>query len=489
MHSPTGAKSSNETKTKSYETKRAMSSMQMMLDATPFAGLAREITTRGLIQACLRRRLVERDVKVAKMLHAAGEALKEGELREPSEQGEWKEAGEQGEWKEAGEWKDLEEVERNLKRASETLESQAAKSSCDVYTAKAKLQLAGRLAKLCEMTKEAAELRGLDALFVSADGLAQAAEDASALEATVRAEISAHYAAIVASLEGKWGARKAHKDIEAFVIKQQEPAFLQHREALDAPIFELGEVRAYNSKGPEGLKGLKGLDGPVTIGVKIVLPRSFDDKKKGAVGANAIFYTKKTEKGAEKGGDEWVPIAGNVVDKDCAVTVERYRLLQDALEGRAELKEHIKSLLLARVGTSASESPWYEALSKGDFKLVALCHEQEDATLGLAMCQLATVVGPASMTAELQQTKEQIVATMRAGLEADAPPRYFTISTSCMKRKAIGEGPSESGDAAPVDGEPRGEDPEDSVESPAKRSRCSSSGREATVGVATDMEA
>ena len=59
--------------------------------------------------------------------------------------------------------------------------------------------------------------------------------------------------------------------------------------------------------------------------MKIVLPRSFDDKKKGAVGGNAVFYTKK-------GGDEWVPIAGNVVDKDCAVTVERYRLLQDALD-------------------------------------------------------------------------------------------------------------------------------------------------------------
>ena len=149
-----------------------------------------------------------------------------------------------------------------------------------------------------------------------------------------------------------------------------------------------------------------------------------------------------------------------------------------------ELNEHIKSLLLARVG--AAESPWYEALSKGDFKLVALCHEQEDATLGLAMCQLATVVGPASMTAELEETMEQIVATMRAGLEADAPPRYFTIT---MKRKAIGEEPSEPGDAAPAEGESHGEDSEESVESPAKRSRCSSSGREATVGVATDMEA
>ena len=42
---------------------------------TPFAGLAREITTRGLRNACLGRSLVERDVKVAKMLHAAGEAF------------------------------------------------------------------------------------------------------------------------------------------------------------------------------------------------------------------------------------------------------------------------------------------------------------------------------------------------------------------------------------------------------------------------------
>ena len=72
------------------------------------------------------------------------------------------------------------------------------------------------------------------------------------------------------------------------------------------------------------------------------------------------------------------------------------------------------------------------------------------------------------MTAELEETMEQIVATMRAGLEADAPPRYFTIS---MKRKASGEEPSESGDAAPVEGEPRGEDSVEPVESPAKCQR------------------
>ena len=154
---------------------------------TPFAGLAREITTRGLSSACLGRSLVERDVKVAKMLHAAGEALKE--------------AG--GAGGEQGDWRDFEEVERNLKRAAETLESQASKSSCDAYTAKAKLDLAGRLVKLCEKTKEAAELRGLDAGRVDPDGLAQAAEDASALEATIRAEISAHYAAIVAGSGGR----------------------------------------------------------------------------------------------------------------------------------------------------------------------------------------------------------------------------------------------------------------------------------------------
>ena len=439
--------------------------MQMMLDdaaaaatpvkgapatpVTPFKGLAREITTCGLIRACLGRRAAERNVKVARMLHAAGKALGI-ESVEPKEAGEQGEAGGAG-GEQGDDWKDFEEVERNLKRAAETLESQASKSSCDVETAKAKLDLADLLKKLGEMTKQAAELRGLDAGRVDPDGLAQAAVDASELEATIRAEIGAHYAAIVAGLEGRWGTRKAHKDIEAFVIKQQEPALLQHRDVKDAPIFELG---AYSSKG---------LEAPaVTIGVKIVLPRSFDDVKKGAVGANAIFYTKK-------GGDERVPIAGNVVDKDCAVTVERYRLLQDALDSRAELKEHIKSLLLARVGPPASVSPWYEALAKGDFKLVALCHEQEDATLGLAMCQLATVVGPASMTAELEETMEQIVATMRAGLEADAPPRYFTIS---MKRKAIGEEPGESGDAAPAEGESRdSEDSEEPVESPAKRQR------------------
>ena len=65
------------------------------------------------------------------------------------------------------------------------------------------------------------------------------------------------------------------------------------------------------------------------------------------------------------------------------------------------------------------------------------------------------------MTAELEETMEQIVQTMRAGLQADAPPRYFTIS---MKRKAIGEEPSESSES-------RGEDLEESVESPAKRQR------------------
>ena len=482
MPSPTGAShpTKRNDKLRTNETMSSMPPMMpMMLDddaaaaatpvkgapatpVTPFAGLARELTTCGLIQACLRRRLVvEREAKVAKMLHAAGEALKEEGAG--GEQGEQGEAGGADEWKD---WKDFEEAERNLKRAAETLESQASKSSYDVYTAKAKLDLAGRLKKLGEMTKEAAELRGLDAGRVDPDALAQAAVDASELEATIRAEIDAHYAAIVAGLEGKWGTRKAHKDIEAFLIKQQEPALLQHPNVKDAPIFELGELRAYNSKGLKGPEGLEGLKGPVTIGVKIVLPRSFDDVKKGAVGANGIFYTKKTEEteDTKKGGDEWVPVAGNVVDKDCAVTVERYRLLQDALDGRAELKEHIRSLLLARVG--GAESPWYEALSKGDFKLVALCHEQEDATLGLAMCQLATVVGAASMTTELEETMEQIVATMRAGLEADAPPRYFTLSTSCMKLKAIGEEPSDPVDSA-------------SVEPARKRSRCGS-GREAT---------
>ena len=123
----------------------------------------------------------------------------------------------------------------------------------------------------------------------------------------------------------------------------------------------------------------------------------------------SINLATAADDGPEGAAAAWKPIEGRVVDKDYAATFDRYRLLQSAVDTRADMKGYIRQLLLERVGET---SPWSAALLASDFKLVALVHEPEDGAFGLVICQMATAVHQRSMTPELKRVMEQIVQNM-----------------------------------------------------------------------------
>jgi hypothetical protein len=346
------------------------------------ARLSFEMTTGDLIKAGLKSRMIRREVSVGRLMHRAWEAF---------------------------EAKDFEKAFALLREAAAKSDRHASKQDYkDAKDAVAKRELATRVEELVEMMVAMMDLKGLDGL-VEEEVLVEAAAQAQALEATIGAKIKASLDAIVAQLEGRWGKRgNAHKAIESFLIKGEEPKLLGL--AKKERLFELGEVEVYGRK-------------RVTVAVRFFLPRSLNDEDNGAVGANAILY----EKAAEAADGEWVPIAGSPVNKKFAATTDRYRLLNAAVNYDPDVKAHLRELLLGRFGAT---SPWHEALSAGKYKVVPIGHVQEHGASGFVLYQLATVVDEGMMTAELADKMAKIKANMTAGAKAGEAPRYFTISAS-----------------------------------------------------------
>ena len=318
------------------------------------------MTTWDLIEAGLKSRMVAREVAVGRLMHRAGAAF---------------------------EAKDFEKAGALLREAAGKLSRHASKPDCtDAKAAAAKRELATRVEELVEKTK------GLEALKGMNGG-----------EEAIGAKIKAHRDAVVAGLEGRWGKKgEAHKAIESFLINGEEPKLLGL--AKGERVFELGAVEVYGRE-------------RATVGVRFVLPRSFNDKANGAVGANAILY--------ELVEGEWVPIAGSPVNKKYGATTGRYRLLNEAVNERADVKEHLRTILLDRVGAT---SPWHAVISEDKYKVVALGHVQEDGASGYVLYQLAIVAAAESMSPELAETMAAIKANMTAGSKAGEAPRYFTIA-------------------------------------------------------------
>jgi hypothetical protein len=194
---------------------------------------------------------------------------------------------------------------------------------------------------------------------------------------------------IVASLKGRWGKPASHDAIRKLLIEGVESDIAKR--AKDARIFEIGVVLG------------------VTVGVGFVVPRSFNDEDNAAVGSNAFLF--------EKVGSSWVPLTRSPVRKSYAATVGFYLAVKDAVNTRPEIAEHLRTILLAAIG---STSPWHKVISDGDFKSVPLIHLR--GTTGLALYQLAIV--PGSITPELAH----VMATIKANMTSNAAgPIYFTI--------------------------------------------------------------
>jgi hypothetical protein len=319
----------------------------------------------ALILAGRDSRAIEREVRVARSLHLAWEA-----------------------W----EAKDLENASLHLRRVSSKLTRQAAK--LDSYVAKKSRDLAAAKRDLAARVGEIGAMHAK-----SGDEIAE-----------IAALIAGHRDSIVASLEGRWGTSEAHPAIEAVRIKGEEPAISNLLK--NAKLFEIGVVDVL------GRTRCKSKE----IGLKFALPRSFDDGVNGAVGANGFLFEKNAD-------GEWVQMTGSPMNKNHSATTGLYHLLDDAVNTRPEIKEHLSAMLLKRVG---STSPWHKPLSTGDFQTVPLGHKL--GTLGVLLYQLAIV--PDSMTPELQRTMAVITATMTKAAKPEADPSYFTVGA---KRKATSE--------------------------------------------------
>jgi len=111
------------------------------------------------------------------------------------------------------------------------------------------------------------------------------------------------------------------------------------------------------------------------------------------------------------------------VNKNDLETALLYRLVKKAVNGRADIKETIRALLLKSL--EASASAWHAVLSKGDYTLEVLLRERESSTVGLGMYQLAIVPATESMTPELAETMALIKTNMTKGVGSVA--RYFTM--------------------------------------------------------------
>ena len=216
---------------------------------------------------------------------------------------------------------------------------------------------------------------------------------------------------VVASLKGRWGKPAAHDAIRKLLIEAVESDIAKR--AKDARIFEIGDVLG------------------VTVGVGFVVPRSFNDEDNAAVGSNAFLF--------EKVGPSWVPMTRSPVRKDYAATVGLYRAVKDAVNTRPEITEHLRTVLLAAIG---SGSPWHKVISEGDFQSVPLIHMR--GTTGLALYQLAIV--PGSIAPDLAHVMATIVANMTRNA---AGPIYFTIGEpsagSAPSKRALAEEESAEG--------------------------------------------
>ena len=109
--------------------------------------------------------------------------------------------------------------------------------------------------------------------------------------------IAGHLDDIRASLEGKWGAPKAHNAMAEFLIDDVETDLA--RSAKGAPIFEVAVVSVHRVD--------------VTLGASFIVPRSFAKRDaangavNGAVGPNAFLF-QKADKAGSASGDSWVPL-------------------------------------------------------------------------------------------------------------------------------------------------------------------------------------
>jgi hypothetical protein len=360
----------------------ALEEARLLAARLSFSQLWFQMTTGDLMKAGFKSRMIDREVSVGRLMHGAWEAFKA---------------------------KDFEKAFALLREAAAKSDRHASKQDYkDAKDAVAKRELATRVEELVAMMvatmKEIEDLKGLDGL-VEEEVLVEAAAQEQALEATIGAKIKASRDAIVAGLEGRWGKRgNAHKAIESFLIKGEEPKLVGLEKK--GRLFELGEVEVYGRK-------------RVTVAVRFSLPRSLNDEDNGAAGANGILY--------ELVDGEWVPIAGSPVNKKFAATTGWYRMLNEAVNNRPDVKAYLRELLLGRFGAT---SPWYEALSAGKYKVVTLGHVQEHGASGFVLYQLATVVDEGMMTAELADKMAKIKANMTAGAKAGEAPRYFTISAS-----------------------------------------------------------
>ncbi len=323
-----------------------------------------------------------------------------------------------------------------MSRAAGKLRRRAAREESE--SAEAKLELARRLEAIAEQAKELDDLQGLNGDQVEEFLLVEAAAQAEALEASIRAKLEGLRDETVAGLRGVWGTEAAHDGLVKVLIDGEESALSTL--ARKAKLFEVGSVSV------DGREETR-------YAVSFVVPRSF--VANGSVGANAFVF-----KWVDGG---WELMTGSVVDKKPEVTVGLYRLVGEKVNECAEIKAHIQTLMLKALEASASRaSPLHALIAKGTYKVVMLVHKLKHRTAGLAMYQLAIVADAESMSgssAELAETFSTIKVNMTAGAKAGEAPRYFTLA---MKRESGESGTERQGDEAP--GSERQGDEQDEAE-------------------------
>jgi len=380
---------------------------------------------------CLESREIDTEIDIGRLVHRALEAVEAKESKA----------------------RNLKEAGVCLYVAAAKLNRKAAKHPFELQ--KAKLDLADALGELEDKTKELAAMYeqcgvdGADELAALAD-LAEVAAATQALEAAVRVQIKGHRDAIVEGLRSRWGAESAHEGLVKSLIEGTKSKIASLAE--EAGITELGSARLYKGK-------------TMTIGASFVVPTRF--AANGSVGPN-VFLFKKVE-------GQWVAITGSAVSKNDLETVLLYRLVKKAVNGRADIKETIRALLLKSLEASASPasaspasaspasaspasaspaSAWYAVLSKGDYTLEVLLHERKSSTVGLGMYQLAIVPATESMTPELAETMVLIKTNMTKG--AGSVARYFTMRERDSSRRIslAGEVPVAGKRKASETGEP-----------------------------------
>jgi hypothetical protein len=304
-----------------------------------------------------------------------------------------------------------------VSRAARKLRRRAAREESESESAKAKLELARRLEAIAEQAKELDDLQGLNGDQVEEFLLVEAAAQAEALEASIRAKLEGLRDETVAGLRGVWGTEAAHEGLVKVLIDGEESALSTL--ARNAKLFEVGSVSV---DGREETRYAVSFVAPTRLAAN------------GSVGANAFVH-----KWADGG---WELMTGSVVDKKPEVTVGLYRLVGEKVNECAEIKAHIQTLMLKALEARAG-SALHALIAKGTYKVVPLVHKLKDRTAGLAMYQLAIVADAESMSPELAETFTEIKVNMTAGSKAGEAPRYFTLA---MKSESGESGePGESG--------------------------------------------